>query len=456
MLPALRTLASAKLAWHLHAKTVAPGATSTTHTRVGKDRVTGQPRTWRVERAPRKIVSNGAKVTGEVLLTMAYRATQRIVGTPTLWTSLVMTDTGVAELPPVSTNSVELGEKRSLTDRTIRTHLGELKRCGFISRYRYRGTNASYSVWINPNFVWEMAPAPLKSEKMSPSAAVFSGPKDINLPHIEILESLESQKCDISNVEKLVIPSRATATEQNWNPLTGIAGPQPGSLSGAEGQKSAAGGAGAARRARFYQEAAAAGTGAKKAEAIGVLEAFWSYAKATVYKKVTFTPEAERQAKNAAWVGVFHRFEQGEPAQWKDWLKPLLRRLELATDWLARNPGKFAPLPYAEVVSGRGYFDADNARGFAGTEAWLKREQAKVQQGALERAIDEAVTELGQRKVLDAGAPRRYQASKRARRTSLTELHRFHHTKLRRMGGDEALVRFAARLQAEHILNLSL
>jgi hypothetical protein len=117
----------------------------------------------------------------------------------------------------------------------------------------------------------------------------------------------------------------------------------------------------------------------------------------------------------------------------------------------------WAPEPYAEVVAGRGYFDAENRKGFAGTAAWLRAEQAKVQAGGLQRALDEALTELGQRKVLDAGTGgRRYQASKRAKRMSLTELHRFHHTKLRRLGGDEALVRFAARLHAEHILNLSL
>jgi hypothetical protein len=182
---------------------------------------------------------------------------------------------------------------------------------------------------------------------------------------------------------------------------------------------------------------------------------FWLYAKATVYKRNTFTAEAERQAKNAIWFGVFGGFAQGEPADWRAWMPGLQRRLELAADWLARNPGKFAPLPYAEVVSGRGYFDGENAKGFAGTLGWWRKEQAKLQQGALERALLEAVTEMGQRKVLDAGAPRRYQASKRARRMQLSELHRYHHTKLRRLGGDEAVHRFAARLQAEHILHLS-
>lgn len=451
MLPALRTLASAKLAWHRTASTTAPGATPTTHTRL----VRGELR--RVVRRAKKLVSNGAKVTGDILLSMVYRAAQRLVGTPRLWSSVVMTDTGVAELPPIHTNSVELGEKRDVTDRTIRTHLAELKRCGFISRYQFRGTNARYVVWINPNFVWEAPQQPLQAEKTGLPEAAFLGGKRKNLPDIEILESLEAPKVDITGVDKLVIPTRAGATEQNWNPLSGIAGPQPGWQPGTEGQKSGAGAAGEARRARFYGEAHERGTGAKKAAAKAQVEAFWSYAKATVYKKVIFNEEAERKAKNAIWAGVFHGFQHGEPADWQEWLKPLLRRLELAADWLARNPLHWAPEPYAEVVVGRGYFDAENHKGFAGTAAWLKKEQAKVKEGGLQRALDEALVELAQRKVLDAGTGgRRYQASKRAKRLSLTELHRFHHTKLRRLGGDEALVRFAARLHTEHILNLSL
>jgi hypothetical protein len=450
MLPALRTLASSKLAWHKTASTVAPGATATTHTRT----VRGQLR--QVVRRPKYLVSNGAKVTGDTLLGLVWQAAKRLVGTPTLWSTVVMTDTGVAELPPLYTNGRELGEKRGVTDRTIRTHMQELKRCGFISRYKYRGTNASYCVWINPNFVWEAPLQALKTEKTNPSETAFLAPQRKNLPHIELLESLESLKGDISDVEKLVIPARATVPAQNWNPLTGIAGPQPGSEVAPAGQKSGAGGAGAARRARFYQEAEAAGTGARTAEARRYVEMFWSYAKALIYKKVVFTLEAERQAKNAIWFGVFGGFAGSEPADWLAWMPGLQRRVELAADWLARNPSKFAPLPYAEIVAGRGYFDADNQQGFAGTLGWWRKEQARLGQGALERALAEAVTEMGQRKVLDAGAPRRYQASKRARRMPLTELHRYHHTKLRRLGGDEALHRFAARLHAESILHLSL
>jgi hypothetical protein len=450
MLPALRTLASAKLAWHRTASTTAPGAIPTTHTRL----VRGELR--RVVRRAKKLVSNGAKVTGDILLSMVYRAAQRLVGTPRLWSSVVMTDTGVAELPPIHTNSVELGEKRDVTDRTIRTHLSELKRCGFISRYQYRGTNARYVVWINPHFVWETPQQPLQAEKMSPPEAAFLGGNGKNLPHTEILESLEAPKDDIRGVDKLVTPARAIAAEQNWNPLSGSAGPQPGCEPGTEGQKAGAGAAGGARRAKFYGEAQARGTGAREVKKQALTLAFWSYAKATVYKKVVFNEAAEAKALAAIQAGVFHDFANGEPAQWEEWLKPLLRRLELAADWLARNPSHWAPAPYAEVVAGRGYFDADNKRGFAGTEPWLRKEQAKVKAGGLQRALDEAITELAQRKALDASAPKRYQASKRARRLSLPELHRFHHTKLRRLGGDEALVRFAARLHAEHILHLSL
>lgn len=456
MLPDLRTLASAKLAWFRIATTLAPGAVATTHTRHTKDRA-GNPLVQQVVRQPKYIVTNGALVTGEVLLKLALTNARRVVGTPLLWSTVVATDAAMPELPPVYTSGRELSQKRRVTDRTIRTHIAELKACGFITRYKFRGREHPFCVWINPDFVFEMAleaPKTAKNQTLEPAKNSLN---DKNFPSKEVLvEELESLKCDISDVEKLVIPSRATATEQNWNPLTGIAGPQPGSMPGAEGQKSGAGGAGAARRTRFYQEAEAAGTGARTAEARRYVEMFWTYAKALIYKKFTFTSEAERQAKNAIWYGVFSGFVGSEPADWLAWMPGLQRRVELAADWLARNPSKFAPLPYAEVVAGRGYFDADNQKGFAGTLGWWRKEQARLGEGAMERALVEAVTEMAQRKVLDAGAPRRYQASKRARRMQLTELHRYHHTKLRRLGGDEALLRFAARLQAENILNLSL
>lgn len=86
----------------------------------------------------------------------------------------------------------------------------------------------------------------------------------------------------------------------------------------------------------------------------------------------------------------------------------------------------------------------------ARTLGWWRTELARQRQGAVERALDEALAELHQRR-FDAGQ-RRLQASKRAKQKDALELHRFHFTKLRRLGGDDALLRFAARLQAEQLL----
>jgi hypothetical protein len=455
MLPAIRSLASAKLAWHLLAETVAPTAQPTTHIRVGKDRRTGESKTWHVVRRPKKMVSNGGKVTGELIIQLARTATQRLQGAPSLWSQVVMTDAGVPELPPIYTNSVELAKRRGVTDRTIRTHVQELKKAGLITRSKYRGTNASYVLWINPDFVWETAPAALESQKTSAPETPFLEPSGKNLPHIEILESTRSSKFEISNVNKLVTAREPAAAIENLNPLTGIAGPQANSIPAVQVPKTRAGGAGGGRRAKFYGEAQERALEPRKAEAKKLVESFWHYAKTLIYRKNTFTEEAERQAKIAIWHGVFNGFNEGGPTDWLRWMPGFTRRIELAAAYLQRNPTHYPPLPYAELVPGRGYFDADNAKGFAGTLNWWEKELAKVKQGALERALDEALVELGQRKALDAGQ-RRVQASKRPKQKSLLELHRFHHTKLRRLGGDEALLRFAARLQAEHILALSL
>lgn len=448
MLPALRTLASSKLAWHLIAETVAPGAVPTTHQRV----VRGE--TKQVVRRPKKLVSNGAKVTGDRLLTLGRQGAQRLLATPALWSAVVMTDTGVAELPAVYTNGPELAAHRGVTDRTIRTHIQELRKAGLITRYKYRGTNASYCVWINPDFVWELPPAAPQGQKLNAPEPASSEGQGKNFPLIEILDSLEAPKYAISAVEKLVTEREPAGGEETGIPLTGSAGPPAGCEPAPQASKTGAGGAGAARRAQFYRQAQEQGSGAKTAAAKKLVESFWYYAKTLIYKRQTFNEEAERQAKIAIWKGVFHGFHEGEPADWLAWMPGLQRRVELAAAWLERNPSCWPAAPYAEVVAGRGYFDAGNDYGFARTEPWWRAEQAKQRQGALERALDEALTELHQRRALDAGQ-RRIQASKRARQKSYLELHRYHHTKLRRLGGEPALVRFAARLEAERILTLS-
>jgi hypothetical protein len=444
MLPTIRSLASAKLAWHLLAETVAPGAAPTTHLRMVKG-VAKQ-----VVRRAKKLLSNGAKITGELIIQLVRQATQRLASTPTLWSQVVLTDAGVPELPPLYTNGVELGQKRGLTDRTIRTHIQELKRAGLITRSKYRGTNASYCLWINPGFVWETALVATASEKTSEPADAFLSPSGINLPLIEVLEATGSSKSTISEVEKLVTAREPGEAANTRSPLTGSAGPQRGCGAGVQASKSGAGGAGAARAERFLRQAAARGTGAKEAEKRRLVEWFWSYAKALIYKGKIFNAEAERQARNAIWYGVFGGFSTGEPADWAAWLPGLQRRIELAAAWLARNPSCYPAAPYAEVLAGRGYFDAGNDKGFARTLGWWRTEQQRQRQGAVERALDEALAELHQRRRLDAGQ-RRVQASRRARQKELLELHRFHHTKLARLGGDDALLRLAARLQAEHI-----
>jgi hypothetical protein len=228
MFPALRTLASSKLAWFRIATTLAPGAVATTHTRTVTDK-DGTARTQQVVRQPRYVVSNGALTTGEVFLKLALTNAQRVQATPALWTSVVMTDAGVPELPPLYTSGRELSQKRRVTDRTIRNHVRELKACGFITRYQFRGREHAYCVWINPDFVWEAALGGSESQKMSRSKPAESSPNSKNFPAKEFLDTqLETQNVEITRVEKLVTVRKPAV--ETGNPLTGNAGPQPGSV----------------------------------------------------------------------------------------------------------------------------------------------------------------------------------------------------------------------------------
>lgn len=446
--PALRTLASAKLAWFTFAHTLAPGAVATTHTRQRTD-AAGNAYTQLVTRDPRYLVPNGPLVTGERLLTMALANARRVSATPQLWSQVVMTDAGVPELPPLYTSGRELAQKLRLTERTIRRHMQELKACGFITRYQFRGREHAYCVWINPTYVWETPQPVLTDSELASSGPALQNLHGTNCPLKEVLEPLEPLKSAITEVEKLVTARGACET---GTPLTGTAGPPSGCAPAPQVPKS---GAGAARREQFYHKAQTQAQTALQAEKKRYCLAFWTYAKLLIYKGKSFNPEAERLALRAIWRNVFHDFPTTQTAQ-KDWFKALERRIELAAAWLQRNPNRWPELPYAEFIEGRGYFEAGNHRGFAGTAQWLAEEQRNKRirgKGGLERSLDEAVLELAQRQRLDAGQ-KRVQASKRAKLLDFNRLHSFHFRKLRALGGDEALYRFEARLQAAHLLSL--
>ena len=102
--------------------------------------------------------------------------------------------------------------------------------------------------------------------------------------------------------------------------------------------------------------------------------AFWAYARPLLYAGVAFDEEQHRKAQNAIWYGLFGGFDgRLTAAEYGLYHQQALERVDLVADWLKRDPGRYLPMPYAEVVAGRGYFDAGNTQGFVATEAWLAK-----------------------------------------------------------------------------------
>lgn len=142
----------------------------------------------------------------------------------------------------------------------------------------------------------------------------------------------------------------------------------------------------------------------------------------------------QRKALEAMWYGTYHGFgKRLTPAEWQRYHDQVLQRIDLAAAYFARHDNKFATNSFAEFMKGSGYFDAENARGFSGTEAWLARQEANNRQRNISRALLKARQQLK--------AHRLGMAPKRTQALTNVQLFRYHEAKIRAFGPD-ALQRY--------------
>ena len=165
---------------------------------------------------------------------------------------------------------------------------------------------------------------------------------------------------------------------------TGNTGLQlPGTAPGNAGQRT--GGSGAA----------AAAEPAVMAQRWQWVTAFWDHARACLYADAAFDEAQHQRALKAVWDGVYAAFgADNTAAEWGSYHRQALERVDLAAAWLRRNPGRYLPAPYAQLVPGRGYFDRANARGFVRTEEWHARKQHNVHTYHLHRTLELAAAHL--------------------------------------------------------------
>jgi hypothetical protein len=436
MRPTLLPLDASRLAIHCLADKLDTRRPTSTHTRTLKDGTTKRI----VRRGARKVCDGAKTLMLEILMPLTRKAASRALHTPLLWQQLV-TDTGY-QVPRIEVDGESLAEKRGMCARTIRNYLRQLKTHGFVVGYQWRGSRARFYLWINPAFLWESpveaTETALNARLQGPAQAPFQGAAGKNFPHTEVLESRESQKGEIGEVDKM------TPAAQKRTPLLESEG-RSQAVPTDVGAKDRHRGRAAARADQPAQPAGATPQEARIARAKAFVVEFWAYAKPLLYPHTTFRPDEERKALTAIYNGVYRPTLSTVPdARWEQAHRDLLTRVNLVHYHLQRYPDRYCDTPYAVVHAGRGYFDQENKHGFEGSRLWLARRRNKGGIPPLEKALRKADTELRQRLALDRGE--KIPASQDAKRKDLVSLYHHHYTRIRRLGGETALRLYHAQL----------
>ncbi|MGI4870655.1 MAG: hypothetical protein ACRYFX_05685 [Janthinobacterium lividum] len=374
-----------------------------------------------------KALSDGGQATARLLLVLQINAVEQLRRVPLLLEAA--TDQAPAQRtpPPVATNNEALARARNVSARAIRDHLGELLKIGFLTRKVFHGRHADFELYVAPEFVWQKdaqtAPEGPKKHQYAPPAATAPATK---VPPFITQDKQDKKEIEIGLVDKLVTEREPTGA----GALTGHTGPQ-------QAPKPAPTAPATPRQATKASPGGAA-AGQLQAECLALALQAWHYAWKRLYPGRRFDEHEQHQALQAVWYGVYRGFAPAlTAAEWQRYHEQVLQRIDLAAKYFERHPNSFAPSPYAEFVKGAGYFDAENARGFIGTEAWLARQEANNRQRNITRALLLARRQLK--------AHRLGIATKRTQALTLTQLFRHHETKLRAFG-PEALQRYYAQV----------
>ena len=365
-----------------------------------------------------KAVSDGARTTARLLLVWAIDVVVQLRRVPLLLEPA--TDAAPAQRtpPPVATNCETLARARGISARAIRDHLQELLKIGFITRKNNRGWQANFELYLAPEFVWNKTPqtAP-EGPKKRRYAPALPSEEATNFPPIIVQDRQDTEKVEIGRVEKLVTPPAPTGPGE----LTGNTGPQqapnPAPTRPAPPRQASKVGQGGAAAAHV------------QAERLGWVTQAWHYAQKRLYAGRRFSDHEHEKAREALWYGTYGGFGlSATPAEWQRYHNEVLHRIDLVARYLERHPEKSLPSPYAEFVKGAGYFDAENTRGFAGTDTWLARAEATNRERNITRALLKARQQLKAHRL--GIAPKRVQA------LTNVQLFRYHETKLRAFGPD--------------------
>lgn len=337
-----------------------------------------------------KAVCDGAQATGKALIQMYANHFKKLhVLMPEGWC------TG-DDIPSLTTNSTKIAKfRQNVSSRTIRNHIKQLKVLGFITSYKFHGSKFDYEIWLNPAvlfgtpekavnltseevFEWEVS-----STKNSPLAPNGGIPKASNIstngtkfPDNNPKEHYWNNDIDIRKVENL----SNTETENGNNDSVNHV------LTDCQAMETVVGAAGRSKitvdkssKMWISDPSLWKRVGNDGGVYFGLarnqqefVQHFWNYAKRLLWSDRVFTPADEFAAMDAIANGVYRKaFVNGMSGkQLSEFHSEQLKALDIAGRYYTKNPSKYPGEPMAKYVAGKGYFDAENEKGFKVAKAY--------------------------------------------------------------------------------------
>lgn len=351
---------------------------------------------------------------------------------------------GNRQLPSLFTTSVDIGSRRSLSDRQAREHVRKLQKVGLVSFYKWHGSRAKYEIKIDENVLfgphqasfWELLGITQKSvdnpvsqtavPQFSPAQTELSSAYQVTVTYS--IPETETYKCGNQHGDEKKRCFFSKHGDKHGDPER----PQQGQLTERQASAPQAGrhGEGAPGGARAVDKSVGnvPGAGARlKAKLTGTkkpqpdltaqrraimidscVRSFWAYARQKLYTSRRWADAEERFILNSIYKGVYGCFGAlWTDREWDNYQKTLYRRIDMVAAYYQRRTDKWIPEPYARYQAGTGYFDAENRRGFANTLTWLQENQRHYRQSYVAQQVTRAIKYLQQHPL--GRAPKRLQ-----------------------------------------------
>ncbi|UHG93352.1 hypothetical protein [Spirosoma oryzicola] len=367
-----------------------------------------------------------------------------------------------AGLPPLRLSRPQLAMQRTIAEKTAYNHLATLRKLGFITDYKFRGSKHAFEIWIDPTLLFQ--PERLVDAVTAqpyPQPAVDSSKSSASEPHK--IASILAQTANFT-AYKASSNQRTKETEINKADECGQGNDQiqqgnenqgnterPAPNHGQNGRQTeqlpfgnqALGGRPDVARPGLGQRLKARMTKAdldaqaeanrtpdqRQAILHGYVRSFWRYAQQKLYAAKTFTENEERLTLNAIWKGVYNCADNDlTEKQWDAYQAALYQRIDIAAGYYSRNPDKWVPAPYAQLRPGTGYFDQENQRGFIQTDTWYQANKAQQIKLRVTQAINLAIRHLQLHRV--------GKAPKAIQQKNYIEAYRHLEAKVQKLGPD--------------------